>query len=181
MENTVWDVESVKHVDEGKTRGAAYDTAWVARVTDESGKPLFPECVQWLLENQKQDGSWGCCLQNYHDRILSTLSAIIALEELDAKRYAHCIQDGEVYIWENLKNLGHDYCRLVGSELLLPSLMEQAESLGLNLPYHNRIYQKEYHRKLDSIEESVWYPPLKPNSYSLEFLGNAVNKNGWRL
>ena len=176
MENTVWDVESVKHVDEGKTRGAAYDTAWVARVTDESGNPLFPECVKWLLENQKQDGSWECCLQNYHDRILSTLSAIIALEELDAKRYAHCIQDGEVYIWENLKNLSHDSCRLVGSELLLPSLMEQAESLGLNLPYHNKIYQKEYHRKLDSIEESVWYSPLKPISYSLEFLGSTVNE-----
>jgi halimadienyl-diphosphate synthase len=176
MGNTIGNVESVRHIDEGKTKGAAYDTAWTARVTDETGTPLFPECVQWLLENQKSDGSWGCYQQNYHDRILSTLSAVIALEELDETRYAHYIQRGEAYIWENLKNLGKDSCRLVGSELLLPSLMEQAESLGLNLPYHINTYKKEYHRKLDSIEESLWYSPLKPISYSLEFLGDNVDR-----
>lgn len=175
MEYTIGNVEPIRHIDEGKTKGAAYDTAWVARVTDEMGKPLFPECVQWLLENQKSDGSWGCYLQNYHDRILSTLSAVIALKELD-DRYTHHIQRGEAYIWKNLTNLDQDSCRLVGSELLLPSLMEQAESLGLNLPYHIKTYRKEYHRKLDNIEESLWYSPLKPISYSLEFLGDTVNK-----
>lgn len=176
MECTIGNVESVRHIDEGKTKGAAYDTAWVARVTDECGKPLFPECVKWLLNNQKSDGSWGCQIQNYHDRVLSTLSAVIALKEIDGEKYKGYIQRGENYIWENFQKLEQDNCKLVASELLIPSLMEQAESFKLNLPYHIKVYEKEYRKKLDNVEESLWYSPLKPISYSLEFLGNKVNK-----
>ena len=176
MECTIGNVEFVKRVDEGKTTGAAYDTAWVARITDEMGKPLFPECVQWLLTNQKPDGSWGGQTLNYHDRLLSTLSTIVALRELNRKRYEKNIQKGEDFIWENLGNLELDTCKLVGSELLFPSLMEQAESFGLNLPYHVRIYEEEYHLKLEKIEESLWYSPFTTLSFSLEFQGNNVDK-----
>ncbi|MGD2250798.1 MAG: prenyltransferase/squalene oxidase repeat-containing protein [Candidatus Methanofastidiosia archaeon] len=175
MECTIGNVESVRHIDEGKTKGAAYDTAWVARVTDECGKPLFPECVKWLLENQKPDGSWGCKIQYYHDRVLSTLSAVMALKELGKTRYKEYIQKGETYIWENIENLALDNYRLIGSELLIPSLMEQAESMGLHLPYHVNVYQKEYHAKLKKIDESLWYSPTTTLSFSLEFLGKDVD------
>jgi halimadienyl-diphosphate synthase len=175
------DVSRVKpasvNADEGITSGVAYDTAWVAQVTDESGKLIFPECVKWLLDNQKSDGSWGCQIQNYHDRLLSTLSAVIALKEIDENRYGKYIQKGETYIWENLKKLEQDNCKLVASELLLPSLMEQAESLKLNLPYHIKVYKREYHLKLENIEESLWYSPLTTLSFSLEFLGDNVDEN----
>ncbi len=153
----------------------AYDTAWAARVTDESGKPLFPECIRWLLENQKPDGSWGCEIVNYHDRILSTLSAVTALKEIGGRRYSKWIQRGETYIWENLENITLDRNRFIGSELLLPSLMEQAEVMGLNLPYHIKIYEREHDMKLKRIDESLWYSPLTTLSFSLEFLGDTVN------
>ncbi len=165
-----------KQADRGKMSGAAYDTAWAARVTDESGKPLFPECVQWLLENQKMDGSWGSDVVNYHDRILSTLSVIIALKELDERRYESQIQKGELYIWENIENLKTESCRFVGSELLIPSLMQQAEPINLNLPYHIKVYKSEYQAKLRKIDESLWYSPLTTLSFSLEFLGDSVDK-----
>ena len=158
---------------EGITSGVAYDTAWTARVTDERGNPVFPECVKWLLENQKSDGSWGSYVVNYHDRILSTLNAVITLKM--HKKYESYIRKGEQYIWENIKNLRVDPYRLIGSELLLPSLMRQAESMGLNLPYHTNIYEKEYHMKLKKIDESLWYSPLTTLSFSLEFLGDAVD------
>ena len=159
---------------QGITSGAAYDTAWTARVVNESGRPLFPECVQWLLHHQREDGSWGSHVHNYHDRIISTLSAVCALQELDESQYKHYIKKGETYIWENIKNVQKE-SRLIGSELLIPSLMEQAESLGLHLPYHVHTYQREYNEKLKKIDESLWYSPLTTLSFSLEFLGDNVD------
>jgi halimadienyl-diphosphate synthase len=162
-------------ISEGKTSGTAYDTAWTARITDGRGTPLFPECVKWLLENQKEDGSWGGQILNYHDRIISTLSALLALKEIDKKNYSRYIQKGEAFVWENLKNVDTDRCRLIGSELLIPSLMSEAESLGLNLPFHITVYEREYWLKLAKIEES-WYSPLTTLSFSLEFLGDNVDR-----
>ena len=45
--------------------------------------PFFPECVNWLLDNQLRDGSWG--LPHRHpllmkDAILSTLACVLALK-----------------------------------------------------------------------------------------------------
>lgn len=159
----------------GKMNGVAYDTAWTAQVTDESGNPIFPECIRWLLENQNPDGSWGSQVLNYHDRIMSTLGAIMALKKTG--KYEGSIRKGEAYIWENIIRLSREPCKLVASELLIPSLMEQAESLGLNLPYHIKIYQREYQAKLSKIDQSLWYSPLTTLSHSIEFLGENVDEN----
>lgn len=166
--------ESLKHQG-GKISGVAYDTAWTARIADRSGKLVFPECVEWLLENQHLDGSWGSQVLNYHDRVISTLSAVMALAEIDKNRYRGHIQRGEAYIWENIKNLQLDEHRLIGSELLLPSLMEQADLMGLDVPHHMKVYQKEKDAKLEKIDESMWYSPLTTLSFSLEFLGDNVD------
>jgi len=175
MQTTVLQLTESARLRGGKMSSSAYDTAWAARVTNQNGKPLFPECIQWLLENQHPDGSWGSQIVNYHDRLISTLSALMALKELNEQGYEGYIQRGETYIWENIRNLQLEKCKLVGSELLFPSLMEQAESLGLHLPYHIKIYQKEYSKKLGKIDESLWYSPLTTLSHSLEFLGDAVD------
>lgn len=162
---------------EGITSGVAYDTAWTARVTDERGNSVFPECVHWLLNHQNPDGCWGSQVVTYHDRILSTLSAVMALKEINKTMYEPYIQKGETYIWENIKNLELDSTRLIGSELLIPSLMEQAEPMGLNLPYHKKVYQKEYNTKMKKVDTSLLYSPVTPLSFSLEFLGDAVDVN----
>ncbi|KAF7824414.1 ent-kaurene synthase [Senna tora] len=49
-----------------------------------SEAPLFPQCLNWLLENQVVDGSWG--LPNPHhlfnkDSLLSTLACVLALKQ----------------------------------------------------------------------------------------------------
>lgn len=175
MHTTILQLTESVRLRGGEMSSSAYDTAWAARVTDQGGKPLFPECIQWLLENQNPDGSWGSQVVNYHDRIISTLSAVMALKELNRQWCEHRIQRGETYIWETIKKLELEKRKLVGSELLFPSLMEQAETMGLHLPYHIKIYQKEYHKKLSKIDESLWYSPLTTLSHSLEFLGDAVD------
>ncbi|KAM7465911.1 hypothetical protein LguiB_013473 [Lonicera macranthoides] len=69
---------------------SSYDTAWVAMVPSNSGLPIqqrqpcFPGCLEWVMENQKADGSWG--LNPSHsslvkESISSTLACVLALQK----------------------------------------------------------------------------------------------------
>lgn len=69
-------------MDDGKINASAYDTAWVALVKDVngSGRPQFPSSLEWIVNNQLADGSWGDhLLFSAHDRIINTLACVIAL------------------------------------------------------------------------------------------------------
>lgn len=167
--------ESASYPDEGEMNGVAYDTAWVARVKDKQGKLVFPECMKWLLENQKEDGNWGSNVNHVQDRILSTLVAIIALSEMGKNKFNDNIQKGESYIWDNIDALGCEDRRLAGIELIFPTLMKEAEELGLNLPFHKKKYDDEKRVKLEKIDESLWYLKSTTLPYSLEFLGDMLD------
>jgi len=63
----------------GKMTNTAYDTAWIARL-HELGEPISEDALAWLRANQLPDGSWGSREPlYYHDRVISTLAAVIAL------------------------------------------------------------------------------------------------------
>ncbi|GLJ33852.1 hypothetical protein SUGI_0680390 [Cryptomeria japonica] len=69
-------------MENGKISPSAYDTAWIARIPsiDNPYQPQFPQTLKWIVLNQLTDGSWGgdsCYLP--HDRLLVTLSCVIAL------------------------------------------------------------------------------------------------------
>ena len=71
----------------GKMASVAYDTAWAARLT-ELDEPMGERALEWLRAHQLPDGSWGASEPRYyHDRVICTLSAMIALA-----RYG-CAQD----------------------------------------------------------------------------------------
>lgn len=64
---------------------SSYDTACVAMVPSPNSvkDPFFPACVNWLLDNQLHDGSWG--RPDLHplltkDALSSTLACILALK-----------------------------------------------------------------------------------------------------
>lgn len=70
-------------MDDGEISVSAYDTAWVALVEDmnKAGTPQFPSSLQWIVDNQLHDGSWGDNkIFLAHDRILNTLASVIALK-----------------------------------------------------------------------------------------------------
>ncbi|GFZ00600.1 terpenoid cyclases/Protein prenyltransferases superfamily protein [Actinidia rufa] len=48
-------------MEDGEISISAYDTAWVTLVEDTggSGDPQFPSSLQWIANNQLEDGSWG--------------------------------------------------------------------------------------------------------------------------
>lgn len=65
-----------------------YDTAWVAMVPagDSSSQSRFPECLNWILENQNPDGSWAFHPSDpllVKDSLSSTLACILALQKWD--------------------------------------------------------------------------------------------------
>ena len=86
-------MEIRKHVDtvrsilnsmgDGEISTSAYDVAWVAMIKNVNGtnKPQFPSSLQWIINNQLEDGSWGDkYFFSTYDRILNTLACIVALK-----------------------------------------------------------------------------------------------------
>ncbi|PRQ30350.1 putative ent-kaurene synthase [Rosa chinensis] len=109
---------------------SSYDTAWVAMVpSPNSGKePFFPECVNWLLDNQLHDGSWGP--PNLHqlltkDALLSTLACILALKRWNIGE--ELIDRGLHFIESNLASATDgEQPSPVGFDIIFPSMIESA-------------------------------------------------------
>lgn len=157
----------------GRMNASAYDIAWLARLSagsSETGR--WPELIDWLLENQWPDGSWGGEIEYYHDRILCTLITIIALKERGTEREIdRAIRGGETYIWRNLHYLHHDPIELVGFELIFPTLLAQARALELDVPAHSCGYGSVRAAKLRLLPIDLMYTPGTSVGFSMEFLG----------
>jgi halimadienyl-diphosphate synthase len=158
----------------GRMGPSPYDIAWMARLPNDGGEgPRWPELVDWLIENQWLDGSWGGPIRYYHDRILCTLAAVIALKERgDGLAVEEAIERGERYVWHNLHRLRHDPFELVGFELILPTLLSGASRLGLDVPKHTCGYGRIRQEKLNLIPLPLLYSPKVSTVHSLEFLGS---------
>lgn len=114
-----------------------YDTAWVAMIPSMNSphSPFFPQCINWLLENQLFDGSWG--LPDRHplllkDALLSTLACVLALKQWGF---------GEEQTYKGLKFIESNIASAndenqyspIGFDITFSSLLESARSLGINL------------------------------------------------
>ncbi|MFK7804687.1 MAG: cyclase [Anaerolineae bacterium] len=118
----------------GHNTVTAYDTAWVARL----GRllPAVAEQAQrWLRVNQLSDGGWGMERPIYHhDRVLCTLSAVIALHKNNDSQDSSRIALGIASLSHHLERLNDDLAGpTAGFELLLPALVEEALAAGLTL------------------------------------------------
>jgi hypothetical protein len=69
----------IEEIGPGHMASTAYDTAWAARL-GEIDWDLSSRALAWLAENQLDNGAWGAAEpMYYHDRVLCTLAAMIAL------------------------------------------------------------------------------------------------------
>jgi halimadienyl-diphosphate synthase len=154
---------------------SAYDTAWLARLrTSSNGDPRWPDLLEWLIAHQHPDGSWGGEIVYYHDRIICTLAAIIALRENGHNRQAEtAIKHAEQYLWRHMHLLSQDPFELSGFELIFPTLLGEARALGLDTPTHSYGYGKIQTAKLRLIPRGMLYSPRISTVYSLEFLGRS--------
>ena len=105
----------LKDLGKGRVDGVAYDTAWVARLTEHYPGHGFDNSMEWLRQNQHDDGTWGAPLVHYHDRFISTLAAIVALQEGGREtRDQRRVKRGEAALWKLIGKLGKDnnqFCR----------------------------------------------------------------------
>lgn len=146
---------------------SAYDTAWLAW--------LYPEAREWIANNQHADGSWGAELEYYHDRVLTTLAAMNALAATSTNSHElEQIGKGVRYLERVIPKLGQDAFETVGFELLLPSMVQIGQKLGLK---YDRIAQliepqmPNYYQKLALIPEAMIYSSRATIAHSLEFVG----------
>ena len=163
--------------------GTAYDTAWLASVPADRERrgSLFPSALQWLVEHQLPDGSWGGAVRYQHDRVLCTLAALAPLATFGRRAEDYdSVAAGTRYLWQHGHLLASEPAELVGFELLLPALVERARQAGVAVPPHLDIYGPQRAEKLRLIPPGALYSPRVTIVHSLEFLGEQANLDGLR-
>ncbi len=129
----------------GFMANTAYDTAWVARLWDIDFE-LSTNALEWICNNQLADGSWGAKeVFYYHDRVISTLSAMISLTHRgrrasDKRQIENGLYALEKIIDHATKGLSETPSGpTVGFELIAPTLVSEAERLGIIKQQGDRI------------------------------------------
>lgn len=137
----------------------AYDTAWLARLVPHYPGHGFESALPWLRSHQHTDGSWGGRIRHYHDRIISTLSAIIALQQC-GQGYAdeQRIRAGETFLWQEKSRLHHDANETSGFPILAVALVNQAAACGLDVP-------RDLYRDVVKIEQKLNLLGHQPQSW----------------
>ncbi|KAI8574530.1 hypothetical protein RHMOL_Rhmol01G0362000 [Rhododendron molle] len=187
-----WESERIKqHADairsmlgsmgDGEISVSAYDTAWVALLEDKdgSGAPQFPSSLQWIANNQHQDGSWGdSSIFEAHDRIINTLVCVIALKSWNV--HPDKSEKGLSFIKENINKLEDEDAEHmpIGFEVAFPSLIERARKLDIQVPDDSYpILQEIYARrnlKLTRIPKDIMHKVATTLLHSLEGLTHGL-------
>lgn len=141
----------LKEIGPGRMSNTAYDTAWVARL-ESVDKELSDHALQWICENQLPDGSWGAqSIFYYHDRVICTLAAMIALtyrgkRAFDKIQIERGLQALERITAGATQGLASDpNGATVGFEMIAPTLIAEAEKLGLIKQQGDRILGRLSH------------------------------------
>jgi len=143
----------------GRNSNTAYDTAWLVRLGDFE-PTLSHHALQWLCEHQLPDGSWGTReLFYYHDRVICTLAAVNALAKQGKRAQDQAQWQRGLKALENLtrgktKQLVADPHALpVGFEMILPTLLAEAESLGVIQNYSQHALGWLHHQRAAKLNK----------------------------
>ncbi|MFZ5882935.1 MAG: cyclase [Chloroflexota bacterium] len=135
----------IEEIGPGHMASTAYDTAWAARLGEIEAE-ISNRSLAWLVENQLPDGSWGAPAPlYYHDRVLSTLAAMIALTYRGRREHDKAqIEKGRLALERIVGNAtaglqADPNGATVGFEMIAPILAEEAEQLGLIKNQRDRI------------------------------------------
>ena len=175
----------IDEIGPGHMAATVYDTAWVARM----GKvepTLSSGALNWLTDNQLPDGSWGAQAPlYYHDRVICTLAAMVALE-YQGQRGAdkEKIADGKLALERIVSGATGGLSAdangaTIGFEMIAPTLIAEAERLGLVKNQANRILGRI------SKQRSVKLAYLKQNMINrhvtLAFSAEMAGEDGKRM
>ncbi|KAJ9563473.1 hypothetical protein OSB04_008633 [Centaurea solstitialis] len=163
---------------------SSYDTAWVAMVPSPNSpnSPCFPKCLNWVMDNQLHDGSWG--LQHHHhhhppllkDSLSSTLASILALKRWNLGE--HQINKGLCFMESNFAlAMDKNQPSPIGFDIIFAGMLEYAKDLNIRLPLNQTdlsvmLHQRELElRRCCSREKEAYL------AYISEGLGNYHDWN----
>ncbi len=129
----------------GRMPSIAYDTAWAARL-GEIAPDISSAALEWICANQLPDGAWGAAEPfYYHDRVISTLAAMIALSERGRRAGDKIMIENGLAALNRIvgsatQGLAADpNGETIGFEMIVPTLVADAHRLGLIPNQDNRI------------------------------------------
>ncbi|KAJ7559127.1 hypothetical protein O6H91_04G071300 [Diphasiastrum complanatum] len=146
----------LRSMGDGDISKSAYDTAWVAVVPsldDGYEGPQFPKCVEWIINNQLPDGSWGDPdFFLAFDRVCSTLACIVALSTWKVGNAN--VEKGISFINSRIQAMeGDDINHMpIGYEIVFPAILEKAQRLNLKIPYNAPIIKKVFAMKEEKLK-----------------------------
>nr|BAF43701.1 putative sesquiterpene synthase [Cycas taitungensis] len=168
---------------DGEISPSPYDTAWVAKVEAVDGvfRPQFPQALDWILQNQLDDGSWGTPSHFLlSDRLLATLSCVLSLTKW--KKGHPQVQRGLEFITNTLRLMNDESqdSLVADLEFIFSSLLNEAKSLELSLPYDlpcmDQLFRKRQER-LARISIDSFHSLPSSLLYCLEGLQDII---GWK-
>lgn len=137
----------------GTAVSTAYDTAWIARL-DNIDLDISNDALEWITEHQLTDGSWGAPSPfYYHDRVISTLAAMIALTYRGKRsRDRDQIEKGLIALEKITDGATHGLSAdpngaTAGFEMIVPTLVSEAEKLGIIKQQRDRLLGKLGHQR----------------------------------
>ncbi|KAI0409841.1 ent-kaurene synthase [Xylaria palmicola] len=143
----------------GSFSPSIYDTAWMARIRlpGHDCQWLFPECFAYLLETQSPEGGWTPNLSEV-DQILNTMASLVALKDHlvvaglngDATTSTHMgerIHAAEEFLELQLKQWDVISSVHVGTEILVPALLETLEKDGPIFEFQGRDQLMKWNQK----------------------------------
>jgi halimadienyl-diphosphate synthase len=161
-----------------------YDTAWVARLIDQD-HDLGASALEWLCTHQLPDGSWGAAAPIcYHDRIISTLAAMTTIARYGRRAHDHnLIVNGQAALEEMTRSatsklMANPAGATVGFEMIAPTLVTEAEELGLLASQGDRIMgrlEKQRKLKLAKLADRRIDRRITA-AFSLEMVGNDLSR-----
>ncbi|GAP92352.1 putative terpene synthase family protein [Rosellinia necatrix] len=167
---------------------AAYDTAWVAMVTkvvDGQKQWLFPECFEYVLSTQSEEGGWTIGWGAQIDGILNTAGPLLALKRHHAEplQLQHDPQDLAARIEKATASLRSQLAAWdvsttehVGFEIIVPAMLELLEKEDPTLVFEfesKKLLMKINNAKLSRFRPEFLYGPRRFTAlHSLEsFIG----------
>jgi halimadienyl-diphosphate synthase len=173
-----FDVSKIGVGRSGMMKPTIYDTAWLARIPAERNfsAPAFPEALDWIRQNQNRDGSWGAEIEYVHDRVISTLVAILAIAQWSENgQDKHSIERGLRYIWGKVDQLEQEQ-ETIGFEVILPTLLSECQDLGFSFPPSTfERYKRMRQEKMAKIPQEMLYSRNTTLAFSLESMGNSLD------
>jgi halimadienyl-diphosphate synthase len=154
----------IDEIGPGHMGSTAYDTAWTARLGEIDWR-LSSHALSWLAEHQLPDGSWGAqAPMYYHDRVLCTLAAMIALSYRGRRGQDKIqIENGKLALERIVSGAtmglqADPNGATVGFEMIAPTLAAEAEKLGIIRRQGDRILgrlSKQRAKKLAFLKDNM--------------------------